>query len=102
MLLQGAQIETTRHGTRKIRTLCLLFAPIDQREVLKIHSLSGDNTTQQGDQQKKKTPSETDEKARSWLVSCELSTMTFNEEGYAARLPSAAAHRSSPAHDLRH
>ena len=44
MLLQGAQIETTRHRTGKIRTLCLLCALIDQREVLKIHRLSGDNT----------------------------------------------------------
>ena len=34
--------------------------------------------------------------AKLWLVSCELFTTTFNEEGYAARLPSAAARRSSP------
>ena len=46
---------------------------------------------------KKKTPTKTDEKTRSWLMSCELTTMTFNEEGYTARLPNAAAQRSSPA-----
>ena len=97
MLLQGAQIETTRHGTGKIRNLCLLCAPIDQREVerkRKIHRSPGDNTaqtTQQGDQQTKKTPTKNGRKSK--IVACVL--RAHHNDLQRGRVRSAAAQRSS-------
>ena len=94
MLLQGAQIETTRHRTGKIRTLCLLCALRDQREVLKIHRLSGDNTVYTtGRSAEEENANKNGRKSK--FVACVLRAP--HNDLQRRRVRSAAAQRSSPA-----